>query len=680
MPRRQPARSVTPAPPVPAAAAAIGAGGWAPRRGLAPLLIFIVSFAAFLPVLRGGWVDWDDTDNYLRNPMFRGLDGERVAWMWTTFHMGHYQPLTWMSLALDHALWGMDARGYHATNLGLHALNAVLFFFVARALLRLAAAPPNLAGRGADPPLLTLAAGFAALLLAVHPLRAEPVAWLSERRDVLSALWYLLTVWAYLRSAAAPRERRMGWLALALVLFLLCNLSKVIGVTLPIIFLLLDWYPLRRIGGHAGWFTRRAAAVYLEKLPFVAVAAAFAVVAYLGQSGRGWTAPLELHPVQGRIGVVAFGLAFHVWKSLWPLNLHPIYELHLPVVLTQPQFLIPLVVVPAALVGLFLLRRRWPGLWVAALAYVVLLLPVSGIVQNGWQLTHDRYSYLATMGLAVVAAGALLGRPGAAQRPHAGRVAMAGLIVAALGVLTWRQSQVWQTTESLWTYAVQTDPHSSNAQNGYGFVLYEQARQAAAAGDQAAAQRKYAEAVNRFRLALSIRKSNEKAHINLWNALKALGRAEELEQAYRDATAVDPVAAEAWNGLGVAAYNRRDHTAAEDCFSRAIKINAYHEWAWFNRGNARNAQQRTDEAIKDYQQALRVAPQRNGARLNLALIYEKQNRLEDALRLLIDALRQDPSYAKAKIAFERVRDKLKGQLQPAEAEPGDEEAAGAEAP
>jgi tetratricopeptide (TPR) repeat protein len=639
-----------------------------------------VTFATFWPALSADWVDWDDTDNYLRNAMFRGLDGERVTWMWTTFHMGHYQPLTWMSLGLDYALSGMNARGYHATNVVLHALNAVLFFVVARALVRVASATAESAARRADPPSLTMAAALAALLFAVHPLRAEPVAWISERRDVLSAFWYLLTVWAYLRAQRARRERRLGWLILALVLFLLCNLSKVIGVTLPVVFLLLDWYPLRRIGGSAGWFTPRAARVVVEKVPFLVVAAVFAVVAYLGQSGRGWTVPLAMHPVPGRIGVVAFGLAFHVWKSVWPLNLHPIYELHLPVVLTQARFLVPLVTVPVVLIALFALRRRWPGLWVAALAYVVLLLPASGIIQNGWQLTHDRYSYLATMGLAVVAAGALLGVHSAAARPQPVRVAVAGLIVLALAGLTWRQARVWHNTETLWTHAVLTDPHSSNAQNGYGFVLYERARQAEAAGDKAGAQRMYAEAVNHLRLALSIRRLNEKAHINLWNALKALGRTEELEEAYREGTQVEPVAAEAWNGLGIAAYDRKDYAAAEDCFARAIELSPNHDWAWFNRGNARNALKRTEEAIKDYQQALRVAPQRNSARLNLALIYEKQNRLEEALRLLIDALRQDPNYAKAKTAFERVRDKLRGQLQPEGADSQEAEAAGGDAP
>lgn len=671
MPRRQTA------PPAPAAAVARPQAwpGW-----IAPLAVFIVTFVAFWPALSGDWVDWDDTDNYLRNAMFRGLDGERVAWMWTTFHMGHYQPLTWMSLAVDHALWEMNARGYHATNVLLHALNAVLCFVVARTLLRIARAKPESSARGADPPVVTAAAALAALLFAVHPLRAEPVAWISERRDVLSAFWYLLTVWAYLRAQRAPAGRRMRWLILALLLFLLCNLSKVIGVTLPVVFLLLDWYPLRRIGGAAGWFTPRAAAVYAEKAPFLVVAAAFAVVAYLGQSGRGWTVPLEMHPAAGRVGVVAYGLAFHVWKSVWPVNLHPIYELHLPVVLTQPKFLVPLIVVPVILIALFLMRRRWPALWVAALAYVVLLLPASGIVQNGWQLTHDRYSYLATMGLAMVAAGALLGVRSAGERPSAPRVAAAALIVVALAVLTWQQTGVWRNTETLWTHAVRTDPNSSNAQNGYGFVLYERARQAEAAGDRAAAQKTYAEAVTHFRLALSIRRLNEKAHVNLWNALKALGRTEELQEAYRAGTQVEPVAAEAWNGLGIAAYDRKDYVAADDCFSRAIERNPGHEWAWFNRGNARNALKRTDEAIADYQQALRVAPQRNSARLNLALIYEKQNRLEDALRLLIDALRQDPGYAKAKTAFERVREKLRGQLQPEAAAGQEAESAGADAP
>src|SRR5205809_4968928 len=190
---------------------------------LVPVLIALVTFAAFLPTLQNQFVNWDDPRNFLENPDYRGLAWTNLRWMWTT-HLGHYIPLTWMTLGLDYLLWGMNPLGYHLTSLLLHAANAVVFFFIVRRILTLALPAPSERGHA-----LTASAGVAALVFAIHPLRVESVAWVTERRDVLSGLFYLLTILMYLRDCERG-ERRRGWYGLAVAVFIgvLLSMSMVV--------------------------------------------------------------------------------------------------------------------------------------------------------------------------------------------------------------------------------------------------------------------------------------------------------------------------------------------------------------------------------------------------------------------------------------------------------------------
>src|SRR5881296_409007 len=244
---------------------------------LVPALIALVTFAAFLPALQNQFVNWDDHENFLDNPHYRGLGWTHLRWMWTT-HLGHYIPLTWMTLGLDYLLWGMNPVGYHLTSLLLHAANAVVFFFVVRRILTRAL--PSLSERGHA---LAVSAGFAALVFAIHPLRVESVAWVTERRDVLSGLLYLLTILMYLR-AREREERGRGWYWAAVGLFAGALLSKAMAVSVPVVLLILDVYPLRRLGGFVGWWSEPARRIYIEKIPFVLLAAAASAIAVMAQS------------------------------------------------------------------------------------------------------------------------------------------------------------------------------------------------------------------------------------------------------------------------------------------------------------------------------------------------------------------------------------------------------------
>src|SRR5713101_811196 len=248
-----------------------GWGSW-----LVPLLVVLFTLTAFLPTLQNQFVNWDDAENFLENPHYRGLGWTHLRWMWTT-HWGHYIPLTWMTLGLDYLLWGMNPFGYHLTSLLLHTANAVVFFFVVRRLLTRALPNPSERGHA-----LAGSAGFAALVFAIHPLRVESVAWATERRGVLSGLFYLAAILVYLR-ACEREERGRGWYWLSVAVFVCALLSKSMVVNLPIVLLILDVYPLRRLGGDIGWSSEAARRVYAEKIPFVLLAAAASAIAVMAQ-------------------------------------------------------------------------------------------------------------------------------------------------------------------------------------------------------------------------------------------------------------------------------------------------------------------------------------------------------------------------------------------------------------
>src|SRR5437899_178650 len=368
---------------------------------LVPVLIASLTFAAFLPALQNQFVNLDDNDNFLDNPHYRGLAWTHLRWMWTT-HQGHYIPLTWMTLGLDYLLWGMNPVGYHLMSLLLHAANAVVFFFVVRRILTRAL--PSLSERGHA---LAVSAGFAALVFAIHPLRVESVAWVTERRDVLSGLFYLVTILVYLR-ACEGEERGRRWYSLAVATFVLALLSKSMVVNLPVVLLILDVYHLRRLGGALGWWSEPARWVYVEKIPFVLLAAAASAIAVMAQSSVHAAASLAQLSALDRLAVAAYGLSFYLWKTIVPLNLSPLYELRPPVNHGATPFILRYGVILAISAIVLALRRRVPGLLAAWVVYVVVLLPVLGIVQSGPQIAADRYTYLAGLGWAILAGAGLL--------------------------------------------------------------------------------------------------------------------------------------------------------------------------------------------------------------------------------------------------------------------------------
>src|SRR5438128_1315693 len=486
-------------------------------RWLVPVVIALITCAAFLPTLQNQFVSWDDDKNFLENPHYRGLSWTHLHWMWTT-HLGHYIPLTWMTLGLDYLLWGMNPVGYHLTSLLLHVTNAVVFFFVVRWLLTRALPSPSEHGYA-----LAVSAGVAALVFAIHPLRVESVAWVTERRDVLSGLFYLVAILLYLR-ACERGARGRGWYWLSVAVFGCALLSKSMVVNLPVVLLILDVYPLRRLGGSLGWWSEPARRVYVEKIPFVLLAAAASAIAVMAQSSIHAAASLAQLSVPGRLAVSAYGLSFYLWKTVVPLNLSPLYELSPTVNPWAMPFLLSYGLVLALTAIVLALRRRVPGLPVAWVAYIVVLVPVLGIVQIGPQIAADRYTYLAGLGWAILAGAGLLfcwrtPRSSKAGTPTTLPIAGVAICVVGLGVLTWNQVQIWHDSERLWTHALALDPQSSIAENNLGVVRADQS--------------KLAEAIEHYQRALQIKPEYAKVYNNWGHAPARQGKLTEEVERYR---------------------------------------------------------------------------------------------------------------------------------------------------
>ena len=449
----------------------------APRAAFAragpPALVALASFAAFLPVLANGFVNWDDGQHFLENPGYRGLGPAQLRWMFTSFQIGgHYQPLAWLTLGLDYLLWGLDPRGYHASSLALHAANAVLVYYAILRLLPRASAT-------ADPaaPARWAAAG-GALFFGVHPLRVEPVAWATDRGNLIATLLLLLAFHAYLgalRAAPASEDARRGH-RLALVAAAASLLARAWAVTLPLVLLVVDGLVLRRFGLARGDRERRRR-VLREKLPYAGIAGAGFVLALLSKS---YSSSLVLsgaipHGLRERVLQAGWGLAFYAGKTLAPFGLSPLHPLEHQLVAPDRAILVGVAASAAITLAAWLLRRRAPALLAAWLCYALLVSPVLGFAQAGPQIAAERYTYLAGVPFAALVAAGLLrlaqAAPPARQRALA---AACAVLLLALGGLTARQCLVWRDSMALWQRALAVHPDSGLVRFYWGNTLREQ--------------------------------------------------------------------------------------------------------------------------------------------------------------------------------------------------------------
>ena len=624
------------------------------RWGLAiPAAVAVLTFLAFLPTFDNGFVDWDDTGNLRDNESYRGLGWTQLKWMFTTFHMGHYIPLTWLTFGLDYVVWGMDPFGYHLTSLLLHAANAVLVYLIAVRLL--AVAMPALSAEWLG---LRFAAMAAALLFSLHPLRVESVAWATERRDVLCAFFYLLAILSYLHACDAPTtpaQRRRLWYGGAIASCGAALLSKSMAVSLPVILLLLDVYPLKRLTLHRGLLREaNQRRVLWEKIPFFLCSVVAGVMAVIAQLMGSVSTLSHFGPVE-RLSIACFSLALYLWKSIVPLNLSPLYELPDPIHWWAPSFVLSGLLVLAISVVAVAVRRRWPALAAVWASYIVILLPVSGIVHNGPQIAADRYSYLSCLGWALLAAGGVgagwryLRRTRSVSSAAEWTLPIVLIVSACLGALTWRQTHVWHDTGTFWAQALAAAP-SAMAHASVGSLLAEQGRIPdaishyeaglrlnprsgrihSALGVELSKQGRLAEAISHDEEAVRLMPDAAVSYNNLGAALAAQGRTDEAIDRYREALRRLPNYAEAHTNLGRALADTGRLAEAIEHYREALRLRADFAEAHDGLARALFNQGRAAEALGEFREIVRLRPGDAVARYNLGNILAGLGRLDEA--------------------------------------------------
>jgi tetratricopeptide (TPR) repeat protein len=607
--------------------------------GLVALAVAAAAFAAFAPALRCGFVGFDDPYYVLNNPYVReGLSAEGTVWAFTTFYNANWHPLTWLSLQLDAALWSVDARGFHLTNVLLHAANAVFLFLALRSLTG-----------------CFWRSVAVALLFAVHPLRAESVAWVSERKDVLSACFGLLALLAYAGYARAPSAGRYLPVAVLLALSLL---AKPMLVTLPCLLLVLDGWPLRRARTLGDW-----GKLVSEKLPLFALVAASCVVTVRAQAGSAAVVDTGRFPVGERLENAAVGYAFYLAKTAWPVDLAVFYP-H-PGAARPARVAAGAALLLAALTaGAVALRRRAPYLLAGWLWYLGTLVPVIGLVQVGLQAYADRYTYLPQVGLLLAACWGVADLTRA--RPRAA-LAGAGAAAVLLAALTWNQLAVWHDSVSLWEHDLRVAGPSFTALVDLGEALEAEGRvdraeecfrealrldpgSALALVDLAgllSGQGKQDGAQKLLEEARQLAPDFGRVRSELGVVLYRRGKLEEAAREIAEAVRLAPGLSEAHCNLGLVEAARHNDARAADCFRQALRLRPDSPAALSGLGRVLIRQGKAGEGLACLRAAVRLNPKFVDGHINLGKALAEQGDLEGAARHFAEATRLDPGQAAA---------------------------------
>jgi len=649
------------------------------------LLLLCAIFAAYAPVYHFDFVNFDDPDYAAENPHVRaGLTLQGVIWAFTSSYAANWVPLTWLSHMTDWSLFGFHAGAHHLTSVFLHGLSTLLLFVVLHRMT------------GERWP-----SALVAFLFGLHPVHVESVAWIAERKDVLSGLFWFLTIWAYIRYT---ERQGAGRYALLLAAFSMGLLAKPMMVTLPFVLLLLDVWPLGRAAAGGG--QTRMAVLVREKVPLFLLAAGASLATYLVQRRGGAVISLSSISFGQRVANAFLSYLAYLGQTVWPARLAVFY----PFAEKLPWW--PVAFCAAALVGITLVVARvfrgTPFLLVGWLWYLGTLVPVIGLVQVGEQAHADRYTYVPLVGIFIMLAWSAAA---AVRRWPATKWVICGALAAVCGtclVLTTMQVRYWKDSESLFQHAIEVTQGNYVAYNNLGVMERERHRLTQAIADYREALRirpasleahnnlseallkegrleeatvqiletlrlkpdsadghvnlgalldrrgKLDAAMAEYREALRLAPENAVAHSGLGGVLTDLGRTEEGLREMREGIRLRPEYAEGYYNLGwlLATHGRAGE--AIPIFQEAIRLDPDDTEAHYNLGTALAAEGRLAEAIVEFQAALRLTPDYANAHLNLGKALANGGRMEEAAAQFSEALRADPNLKEAREALEIV--------------------------
>ena len=540
--------------------------------------LFVLAVLPYLQTLDYEFVNFDDGAYVSENPLVhQGLTWSNVVWAWTTMSAGNWHPLTWLSHMLDCQLFGVRPGWHHLVNALLHGANTALLFVVLRAMT------------GA-----VWRSALVAALFAMHPLHVESVAWISERKDLLSTFFGLVAMWAYVRYAGKPSLGRYGWVV---CFFGLSLLSKPMLVTLPFVLLLLDVWPLKRfwIERHPPPRNPKFWRLFVEKLPLLAMSASSSIVTFKAQHAAGAVAPIDILPLSRRLANAIVAYVGYLSKTFWPVDLAVFYPR--PDHLGVTAVVLAILLILGITIGVGVFGRSRPWLAIGWIWFLGTLVPVIGLVQVGDQAMADRYAYVPLIGVFIIVAWSLPVTTFASTngRQFAGMVVVLPLI--ALAVVTLRQVQVWKNTETLFGHTLEVTEGNFLAHNLVASALGQK-------GDLAGAR-------EHVEKALQLKSNYAGAHYN----------------------------------LGMIMLHQRDFANAEEQFKLALQTLPLDPMLWNALGVSQVSLGQTEQAISNYEHALELNPNFPDALMDLGSAFLTQGKYAEAAQMSEKALRLKPGVA-----------------------------------
>ena len=563
--------------------------------------LFVLTWVVFGQTLRYDFVNYDDPRYVYQNTRITsGISVANVAWAFSHIHSENWHPLTTITHMLDCQLHGLNASWHHFTNVLLHSFAVVLLFV---ALQRMTGD--------------LWRSAFVSAVFAVHPLHVESVAWIAERKDVLSAFFFMLTLLAYLHYTRAPSIGRYLTVALVVALGLM---SKPMLVTLPFVLLLLDYWPLERFETRKSNSGRRRSPLVLEKIPLIALSVASSIITFLAQRGAiGWTEQL---PVSPRISNALVSYVIYIRQMFWPVGLAVFYP-HPENRLPELEISLAFIVLVGITVVAFVFRKKAPYFVTGWLWYLVMLVPVIGLVQVGWQGHADRYTYLPQIGLYIAVTWAVTDFT---RTWRFQRMALGVATVIVVGALSWRcclQASYWRDSETLFTHALAVTRNNDVAMNNLGIIFLEKGQ--------------LDDAISNLQAAIDVRPENAPAHDNLAKALLRKGQVGEAMVHYRKFLEIEPENVEARNTLGTALIQQGHVKEAIDQWQDALAIqpengNAASNLAWVFATCPEDSIRDGSRAAELGEKALRIS----GGKIPmiykvLAAAYAESGRFADAI-------------------------------------------------